>query len=455
LDAVNSRWSMGTSPATSEWEGQHPAPELQSRAQPRQKLSPRLKGAYFGVLLFSIVYFARPEDLIPGATNVPIAKITGFLALSAFLLSLVGHRKFKMSRGTWLLLALFGQLCLAIPFSTWRGNSFAVVISEFSKVVVITLLLVQVVITFPRLRQLIFVQTAAVIAVCLLSFIYKTQYGGRASGVVNGIFGNPNDLSGNISFVLPFCFAFLLATRNIIKKGFWVCAIVLSGYMVVMTLSRGGCLSFLVATASSLWYMGVKAGRPRLIIVAVPLIMFFSLLITGGGNYTVRIQSIFDPAPDKAGYDSYIERRDLLVRSLELAARHPLLGIGPGQFGEYSLNWHVAHNTYTELAAEAGILASVFFIWMLVDSFMGVARISVNKDFAPEIRLFAGALSASWAGFFVNAFFSSFEYFFLPYFLMGYSTALVAISREHMRRGVSGCEHGTRAMKLEHQPCVG
>jgi putative inorganic carbon (HCO3(-)) transporter len=450
---VNNPWSMGPPPSTSEWEGQFSAPELQSPDQSRQKFSTMLTVPYLGVLLFSTVYFARPQDWIPGAADVPVAKITGFLALGSFLLSLLGRAKLSMSRGTWLLFALFGQLCLAIPFSAWRGGSFDLVVYDFSKVVLIVLVLMLVANTLPRLRRLIFVQTAAVITISVVSLINQTKTAGRISGSVGGIFGNPNDLAANISLVIPFCFAFLLTTRNPIKKGFWLCAIILLSYAVVATLSRGGFLGLLAATASSLWYIGVKARRSRLLILVLALITCLAVLISIRGTYMTRIQSIFDPTLDATG--SHVERQGLLIQSLELAARHPLFGVGPGTFAAHTTGWHAAHNSYTELAAEAGILASILFIWMFVDSFVSVSRILVNKEFGPDAHLFAGALSASLAGFLVIAFFSSLEYDFLPYFLMGYSTALVTIARQNTHRAVSERDQSAHAMNLEHQPCVG
>jgi hypothetical protein len=95
------------------------------------------------------------------------------------------------------------------------------------------------------------------------------------------------------------------------------------------------------------------------------------------------------------------------------------------------------------------------FIWMLVDSFVRVARIPVDKEVDPNTRLFAGALSASLVALFVVAFVSSVEYLILPYFLMGYSIALVKINRRSTRRRASEAGHGPRAMEQEHQPCVG
>ena len=35
--------------------------------------------AFFGLILFMVVYFARPEDWIPGLGAVPLAKLTGAL----------------------------------------------------------------------------------------------------------------------------------------------------------------------------------------------------------------------------------------------------------------------------------------------------------------------------------------------------------------------------------------
>src|ERR1700730_7713898 len=202
---------MGSSPPTCEWE-QMFASEFRPTAQLRRKLSAAQGVSYLAVLLFSIIYFARPEDWIPGAKDIPVAKIVGFVALATFLLNLLVRAKLNLSRGVLFLLALFGQLCLAIPFSTWRGGSFDVVY-EFSKIVLIILLLVQAVDTFPRLRQLIFVQTAAVITISVVSLVNKTQIAGRITGSVGGIFGNPNDLAAVISIVMPFCFAFLQVTR--------------------------------------------------------------------------------------------------------------------------------------------------------------------------------------------------------------------------------------------------
>ncbi len=55
------------------------------------------KFAYTCLLLLSILYFARPEDFIPGLGLIPVAKIVGGLAFLALIFSfLSGGGKIKM-----------------------------------------------------------------------------------------------------------------------------------------------------------------------------------------------------------------------------------------------------------------------------------------------------------------------------------------------------------------------
>ena len=63
-----------------------------SAKRPNSRQEPPV-GAYVALLLFMVVYCARPEDWIPGLSNVPLAKITAILALLALVFSLRHIRK--------------------------------------------------------------------------------------------------------------------------------------------------------------------------------------------------------------------------------------------------------------------------------------------------------------------------------------------------------------------------
>jgi hypothetical protein len=68
--------------------------------------------AYSGLILFMVVYFARPEDWIPGLAAVPLARITAILILAALVFSF-GDIRWHMPLEVTVLILLVIQLWLA------------------------------------------------------------------------------------------------------------------------------------------------------------------------------------------------------------------------------------------------------------------------------------------------------------------------------------------------------
>ena len=92
------------------------------------------KLAYKFVVFFMVVYFARPEDWVPGLHYVHVAKIVGILAILAFLGEL-GSARQRWPRECVYLFLLLGQMFLTIPLSPiWPGGAFRVT-HEFANVV--------------------------------------------------------------------------------------------------------------------------------------------------------------------------------------------------------------------------------------------------------------------------------------------------------------------------------
>src|SRR2546427_9352704 len=116
-----------------------------------------------------------------------------------------------------------------------------------------------------------------------------------------------------------------------------------------------------------------------------------------------------------------------LFRS-RVSLEHPLFGVGPGNFGIVSGNWHETHNTYTQLSSEAGIAALILFLLIMRRGFINIREAKRLVRGKPEEQLFATALGASFASFAVGSVFASAAYQFFPYFLVGYTSALRAIA---------------------------
>jgi len=385
--------------------------------------------AYVWTFLFLLVYCGRPEDWIPGTAPIPFAKITAAIALVAFVIQ-AGQAILRPSREIIYLLLLFGQLCLTVPFSpVYRGGAFDYVL-EFSKVVAIVVVMAVVANTLGRLRWLIFTQTACVLAVVIVSLVKGHLTVGRLEGASAGIYTNPNDLALAIALTVPFCFAFMLRARDVFRKAAWFLAMAVMTYTLFLTASRSGLLALVVAVGVMLREFALKGGRRHLLIPVA--LVALTVLLLAGGMLKKRFDAMTGPSVNSieegTAYGSAMARRELLWRSLVIAAQHPLFGIGPGNFPIISGSWHVAHNSFVEISAEAGLPALILFILLFRRAFQNTRKVQLLAPGESEAMLLAGALRASIVGFAVGAFFASVEYHFFPYFLVAYTSALYAIT---------------------------
>ncbi len=401
-----------------------------ARTGKRIGVRPGMTIAYVGSVLFVLLYCSRPYEWIGGIHFIPFAKVAAIIALAGFLPALIMKpaKVFPALAEMKYLVLLFLQLVAAVPFSIWMGGSIEVVFEEFSKVVLISLCAAVAVNTVPRLRRMLLVQTFPVAIMILVSasglgkVLYDTQGRERMRGLVGGVFENPNDYAFAIALVFPIAVMFMLRSKNPVGKLFWGATSLSSVYVVFQTLSRGGLLALAVAMGMILWEYGVRQKRYALILVSVLAVV--GLMAAAPDRFLTRIQSIVDFTKDETG--SGWARRALLERSINIALAHPVFGVGPGNFQTFTSDWHGAHNTYTQLASEAGLLAGIFFICLLGKAIRDARRIKWQAT-DPELRAQASALYASLACYAVGAFFADTGYHFFPYLFLGYAGALSQI----------------------------
>ena len=360
---------------------------------------PRLTAAYGSVLLFCAVYFSRPAEFVNALAVVPFAKITGVLAGVALLASLLSG-KVHLRTEAKLLIALFGYLCLSIPFSDWRGGSFQVVVLSFSKVVVIAIATASAVTTVSRLRRLMLLQTLAMLAMCVAALQVARHSDGGAGRMygVGNLFADPNDFALNLCIVLPFCVSLLLTCRRWFAKVFWIAAVALILFSIVSTYSRGGFLALMVVIFA-MWHRFRMSTRIAIPILLLVLVGTATSIFLAGHSYLDRMSSITNHH-DEASAEA---RQGLLVRSLEISLRHPLFGVGPGQFAQVSGIAHETHNSYTQLSAEAGMPSLVLFLALIWLTFKNLRRTGGGPSGDQHSYLVQG-LYCGMAGYVVGAF---------------------------------------------------
>lgn len=411
-------WGANSPPRTYEEDGSSP----DRQPQP-------LAGAYFWLVLFFLVYCGRPEDWVPGLSVVPLAKITGVLALLSFLLS-IGTVRWRLPREMVYLLLLVVQLWIAVPLSpVWRGGAFEKML-EFSKVLLIMFVMMAAVTTLTRLRRLIFVQAACVAMIAVVTLAEGFNQPGRLQGAIRGIYSNSNDLALTLVLTLPFCLAFLLRTRGLLRKVVWALAGFVMIYVTMLTESRAGLLALIASGSLCLWDFGIK--RKRALLVVLFGGVGLAILFLAGGSIRDRFTAMFEDqlsGDRRSARTSAEQREDLLKKSLAVIAEHPLFGIGPGNFSSISGNWHDQHNSYTQVGSEGGLPGLLLYLLILWRAFANLRETRGLASLKSEEILFAAALRASLAGFLIGSFFASVAYDFFPYFLVGYSTALAAIVR--------------------------
>jgi O-antigen ligase len=442
---------LRTAPATgASWRDRYTATAETSPSSGDQPTeSESLKGAYFWLTVFYLVYCARPEDWIPGLQSAPLAKISGVFAVIGLLLSLGRSKRGlkDLPREAVYLLLLIGLLFVSAAFSpVWKGGAFLRAL-DFAKVFVAWVLTFVAVTSLARLRRVLFIQTASVAVISIVSMVKGASHP-RLDGVLGGIYSNPNDLAFAIVLSLPFCLAFLLRTDSLLRTVAWTVSLLFMIGALFLTASRGAFITFLVAGAVSLWHFGIK-GR-RLYLIGVAALIAIVVGIAAGGHLKDRLLAVsgegLDTDPESSAYGSYEQRRILISRSLEGIEHYPILGIGLHNFSTYSGVWRDVHVTYLQIAVEGGIPCLILYLMFFGRGFSNLRRLKRMRDTDPEVQLFAGALHSSLVGFLVGALFAPEAYQYFPYFAVAYTAVLFAIEQE--RRSVESSPRGSNRSRI-------
>jgi hypothetical protein len=240
-----------------------------------------LNGAFFWLSAFYLVYCARPEDWIPGLHLLPLAKISGILAIIGFIASVGKTRRGLRDlpiEAKYLLAIIALLFPSALLSPVWKGGAFFKSL-DFAKVYVAWVLTFLLVTNFSRLKRLVFVQAGSVAAISAVS-VLKGRSHARLEGVLGGIYSNPNDLAFAIVLSLPFCLAFLLSAKGAFRKIAWAVSMLLMAVALFLTASRGGFVTLVVAGVVCLWHFGVR-GRRLYLIFAAALAMAVLLAVAG------------------------------------------------------------------------------------------------------------------------------------------------------------------------------
>jgi putative inorganic carbon (HCO3(-)) transporter len=385
--------------------------------------------SYVALFLFTVILYARPAEFYPSALTASIALVIGIATLAVFIpsqLSLEGSPTARPREVTLVLLFCLAGL-LSIPLAIDPAQAWKEFSDTFIRCIVIFIVIVNVVRTEARLKGLLLL---ALITGIWLSLGAINDYrlglmtveGYRAGGRGGGIFGNSNDMALFLVTIVPIAIAIAIDSRSLARKFlFGGCAfLMIAG--IVLTYSRGGFIGLLIALGFFAWKSG-RRHRTVIVMVGLLIVAAFLALVPG---YALRLASIVVPSLDPVG--SSEARSGELLRSLYVAIRHPLLGIGMGNYApEMSYRGLVTHNSYTQVAAEMGAAALVCYTMFVVTPLRKLGRIAretFGSNGNSHFYYLAIGLQASLLGYMVCSFFASVAYLWYVYYLVAYAVCL-------------------------------
>lgn len=389
-----------------------------------------LTAAYIGLFLFTIVLYFRPYELIPALSSfTAMAFVIALGTLLVFIPTQLGLEGTLTVRprevNLILILCLTGLLSIPTAISpSMAWNTFS---DTFIKAVVMFIVMVNVVRTERRLRWLLFLSIAVsvVLSVNAVSSYQKGNLaveGYRVAGSIGGMFDNPNDLSLQLVTVFPLTVALFCSARSPLKKLIYaVCALfVIAGNTV--TYSRGGSIGIVAVVMTLIWKLGRRNRLKVSIVGSLGLALFLAF---APGGYGVRLLSIVVPSLDPVG--SSTQRKELLIQSAMVALRHPVFGVGMGNFRILSDRELQSHNAYTQVASEMGATAFICYVWFMVAPLKKLRQIE-RESFAEGRRsnfyYLSIGLQASLIGYMFSSFFLSVAYHWFIYYLVGYAICL-------------------------------
>ena len=376
---------------------------------------------FLGFLVFLIVHFVQPGELIPSLAPLHIELVYGVL-LFAVIWGRKGGAvplfKIKIVQAGILLLATG---VLSIPLAVWIGGAVGTVLEMF-KLMTIVVMIKLMIDTPERLRKLLWCLAVIGTWVAVSSLVafssgqfYELAYNkgniNRAAGL-NSLVAGPNELAGFLLALIPFGVALFRTSRSVLAKGFLLLAGILSILAIVLAGSRTAFLGLLVIAFVFL------CRAKRKVATAVVCVALLTVLWTGmPPEYKARYLTMQEYAKGGQLDDSNELRLFVWKSGWRIFLYDPIFGVGAGQFatgygllilkGKHAM-WMQPHNLFIQTACELGILGLLALSNFLVQIAKGIGAVlhfarETNDDITYQIGLacavmFAGAMLISVFG---------------------------------------------------------
>lgn len=389
---------------------------------------------YFG-LVFIVLYYLRPQAIIPGLDIIPWLQITILVGF----LTMIGNNRLKFT-STHFLVFLFATLAwLSAMTSLYPHISSRDITTPFIFALEVLFLSNCV----KKVKQLQLLLIVFFLCIFKMSFFGARVWAGRGFGFAEwGIQGPPGFFqnSGEFSLLMAICTVMSVPLILYMKsktKIYWL--LPLTAAMTVMgASSRGGQLALLVGVVYLL-VVYKKISIKNLVYTAV----FAAVVWT------------FLPEEQKARFETAgsdqtsTTRLDYWEAGIDMAKNYPFLGVGFRTFPEHyhrfykvndgsylSTRKEVAHNSLIEVVSTLGIPALILYLWFHFSVFSSRSLLKRHKDPGPDLMFldsFRISLNAALLTYFVGAIFMSITFYPYIYFMLALAIIKVRLIKARER----------------------
>jgi putative inorganic carbon (hco3(-)) transporter len=210
---------------------------------------------------------------------------------------------------------------------------------------------------------------------------------------ISSSFVHPNDLGAYLVVMASLFVSMLLLKKNTLKQsGIFLTALIVSVVCLFLTGSRGAWMSFGAAFIT----VGILKGKKAAAIFIAILAAIFFLMPSE------TRERIYETVDLESG--TSWERIMIWEGTVDMIKEHPILGFGVNTFSQHFPDYkpeeypddRYAHNCYLQMAAEIGIVGTVFFMMFIIaalfSSLKGILRLPDGQRKGLAIGLFGGSV---------------------------------------------------------------
>jgi hypothetical protein len=381
------------------------------------------------VVFYVFGVFSAVIDKIPFLLPFRLTLLAALIGLSIVAITgrLTGLLKHTVGMS---LLAFTIWMLLCIPMSIWQGGAFATFTNEWQKAALTFFLVGGLIVDYVYCRKVVHTLAYSAIILAVMSLYLGGNVVGRLV-LSRTRYANPNDLAMILLTALPALGFMAMRPSNGLRR---VIAVV-GSVPVLIAIAKTGSRGAVIGAAVMALVVFIKANamdKLKLIVgTFVALTLCAAVLPSDLQQRFFTLfgdeESLQSGNADMNTIGSTHSRKELLLDSIYVTVANPVFGVGPGMFpvaqdklakerGREQGQWHVTHNTYTQVSSECGIPGLIFFMGAVVGSFRSLTRLQKTKEIGPafdEIRMLANTLRVSTYCFCTIAMFASVAY--LPF----------------------------------------